>query len=315
MFTEVIMKAMIIEKHGEIDDIQQIEIDKPQAGEDGVLVKVKASSINPADLKVVSGKDGGAFIHSGRSPIRLGFDFSGTVEETGEEVFGFLPYSRSTTQGSYAEYVTVRKDTIAKKPESVSFTEAAACATTAATAWDCLVNIGAVKKGYKVLVNGASGGVGSFGVQIAKYFGATVWGTCSDASMEFVKSIGAHQVLDYKKIKLADIDESFDIILDAVSNSSYGECSGIMAPKGVYVTLLPSLGFLTGKIRSLFSSKQCSACIVKPVQGDLSQIAELLESKDISSPVAEAYPLEKLKEAMKRLKSGGVKGKIAVTIN
>lgn len=308
------MKTMIVRKHGEIDDIEQIEIDVPPVGAGEVLVKVKAAAVNPADLKVVSGKDGGAFLHSGKSPIRLGFDFSGVIEEKNEDVFGFLPYSRSTTQGSFAEYVVVKKDAVAKKPASVSYSEAAACATTAATAWDCLVNIGKIKKGRKVLINGASGGVGSFAVQIAKYFDATVWGTCSAAGMDFVKSLGADVALDYKTNKLAELNERFDIILDAVSNSSFGECSGIMTPKGVYVTLLPSLGFLTGKIRSLFSSKTCAACIVKPKRGDLSQIAELLDSKTITSPIAEEFTLDRLKDALKGLKAGGVKGKIAVTI-
>lgn len=318
------MKAMIVNEYGTIDDIRQADIECPEVGSGDVMVKVKTAAVNPADIKSVTGKDGGKFIRSGKKPIRLGFDFSGTVEETGSEVtgfavgddvFGFLHYSTKTTQGSFGEYVVVHSGTIAKKPVSVSHPEAAAAATTGSTALQSLVDIAGISKGQKVLVNGASGGVGSYGVQIARSFVATVWGTCSENSIDFVKSLGAEHVIDYKKTAITDLTEKFDIILDAVSNSSYGECTGILAPKGVYITLLPSLGFLTGKIRSLFSSRKCSACIVKPKSADLAKLAEMMESKTITSPVAATYPLAQLKEALKTFTAGGTKGKIAITVD
>jgi NADPH:quinone reductase-like Zn-dependent oxidoreductase len=318
------MKAMIIRKYGVIDDIEQAEIHRPTAGNGQVLVKVKAAAVNPADLKVVTGKNGGKFLHSGKSPIRLGFDFSGVAEEVaeevpgfapGDEVFGFLPYSSKTAQGSFAEYVVVNSDTIAKKAASISHTEAAAAATTASTALQALAGLGGIQKGQNVLVNGASGGVGGFGVQIARHFGAEVWGTCSAGNIDFVKSLGAGHAIDYKKNSLKDLTGPFDIILDAVSNSSYGECSGIMAPKGVYITMLPSLGLLTGKIRGLFSSRKCSMCIVKAKTTDLSELAGMMEAKSISSSLAAVYPLEKLKEALEKFSAGGIRGKIAITVD
>jgi NADPH:quinone reductase-like Zn-dependent oxidoreductase len=317
------MKAIIIRKYGVINDIEQVEIDYPAVGIDDVLVKVKSSAVNPADIKVITGKNGGKFIHSGKSPICLGFDFSGVVKETGsevsgfapdDEVFGFLPYSKKTMQGSFAEYIVVKSGTIAKKPSAITHFEAATAATTASTALQSLVDIGGIDQSKKVLVNGASGGVGSYAVQIARSFGAQVWGTCSAGNIDFVKSIGADHAIDYKKNALKDLTERFDIVLDAVSNSSFGECSGILAPKGVYITLLPSLGLVTGKVRSLFSSKKCSTFVVKPKTADLSKIAGMMEAKTIFSPVTAVYPLIKLKEALEKLTTGGIRGKIGIVV-
>jgi NADPH:quinone reductase-like Zn-dependent oxidoreductase len=317
------MKTMVIKKYGTISDIEQVEIDCPAVGKDDVLVRVKSAAVNPADIKVITGKKGGKFIHSGKSPICLGFDFSGVIKEVGsevlgfvpgDEVFGFLPYNMRTTQGSFAEYVVVKSDTIAKKPSTITHTEAATAATTASTALQSLVNIGKIKPGQKILVNGASGGVGSYAVQIAKSFEAEVWGTCSAGNIDYIKSIGADHALDYKKNALQDLTEKFDIILDAVSNSSFGKCFGILAPKGVYITLLPSLGFITGKIRSMFSSRKCAACVVQPKSTDLAKIAGMIDEKVISPPVAASYPLTDLKKALEKFIAGGVRGKIGVVI-
>lgn len=315
---------MIINEFGTIEDIHEAEIDCPTVGSSDILVKVRAAAVNPADIKSITGKDGGKFIRSGEKPIRPGFDFSGTVEETGrdaagfavgDDVFGFLPYSTRTTQGSFAEFVVVQDGSIAKKPSSVSHIEAAAAATTGSTALQSLVDIAGITKGQKVLINGASGGVGCFAVQIARSYGAAVWGTCSESSVDFVRSLGAVNAIDYRKNTLTEMTEQFDIILDAVSNSSFGECSGIMAPKGVYITLLPLPGFFIGKIRSLFSSRKCSACIVKPKSADLEKLAEMMETKNLTSPVAATFPLTDLKDAFKRFAAGGIQGKIAIAVD
>jgi NADPH:quinone reductase-like Zn-dependent oxidoreductase len=317
------MKAMVVKKYGAIKDIEQIEIENPTAGSDEVLVKVKSAAVNPADFKVVTGKDGGKFIHSGKTPIRLGFDYSGVIEEVdsdvsrlakGDDVFGFLPYSMKTTQGSFAEYVVVKGSETAKKPAAITHTKAASAATTGITALQCLKDIGKLKSGQKVLVNGASGGVGSYAVQMAKHFGAEVWGTASAANLDYIKSLGCDHPLDYKKTSLVDLPETFDIVFDAASNSSFGKCSGILAPKGVYITLLPSFGFLTGKIRSLFSSKRCAVCMVKAKSTDLSKLAEMLEKKEISAYVHASYPLAELQTAMETFKAGGTRGKIGIVL-
>lgn len=317
------MKAFIIKRRGAIGDIEQVEIDDPTINNDEVLVRVKSAAINPADIKVITGKNGGKFIHSGKSPIGLGFDYSGVINETGaevsqlkqgDEVFGFLPYSTKTKQGSFADFVVVKSDEVAKKPSSITHAEAATAPTTASTALQALVDIGGLKQGQKILVNGASGGVGSYAVQIARSYEAEVWGICSESNLDYIKSIGADHALDYKKTALKDLAEKFDIILDAVSNSSFGECSPILAPKGVYVTLLPSPGLVTGKIQSMFSARKCALCIVQPKTANLAKIAKMIDEKVISAPVADTYPIAELQKALEKFKAGGVRGKIGVVV-
>jgi NADPH:quinone reductase-like Zn-dependent oxidoreductase len=317
------MRAFIVKKHGTISDIEQVELDYPPVGNDEVLVRVKSAAVNPADIKVITGKKGGRFIHSAKSPIGLGFDFSGIIKEIGadgsgfregDEVFGFLPYSTKTTQGSFADYVVVKSGTIAKKPASISHTEAAAAATTASTALQALVNIGGIMQGQKVMINGASGGVGSYAVQIAKSYEAEVWGTCSARNLDYLKSIGVDRALDYRQSSLKDPGEKFDIILDAVSNSSFGECAGVLAPHGVYVTLLPSLRFISGKLRSIFSARKCAVCVVQPRTEDLAGIAEMIDEKVISTPLTAAFRIDQLQDALETFAAGGVKGKIGIVI-
>ncbi|MBI9086077.1 MAG: NADP-dependent oxidoreductase [Desulfobacterales bacterium] len=318
------MKAFVMKKYGTIADIEQIHCVEPALGHGMVRASVRAAAINPADLKVISGKDGGRFIHSARPPIGIGYDFSGVIQETGagvsrfvpgDEVFGFLPYSRKTIQGSFADCVVVKSDTIAKKPASVSHVEAATAATAASTALQALVDIGRIAAGQKVLINGASGGVGSYALQIAKGLGAEVWGTCGSAGLDYIRSLGADHVLDYRKENIEDLFEKFDIVFDVVSNASLGRLTGILAPKGVYVTLLPSLGLVTGKIRSLFSSQKCEVCIVQPRTADLEKIADMIDGKELATPVAEVYPVSDLKTALQRLAESGVRGKIGIIVN
>lgn len=314
------MKAYRIDKPGNIDNLSIVDIKKPTPKNDEALVKVKGSSINPADVKVATGKDGANFIHSNKSPVRIGFDFSGIIEEitdgkdfkVGDEVYGFLPYSSKTVQGSYSEYLVVKINSIAKKPKSTNHHEAASAATTGLTALQSLVNLANIKNGDKVLINGASGGVGSFAVQIAKSFNTEVWGTCSSKNIDFIKSLGTDKTIDYKATKLNEIDEKFDIILDAVSNSSFLDCSRLLNKNGTYITLMPSFRVIIGMILSFFTSKKSSLVIVKSKKEDLELLAKLIDEKKVKSKVNEIYSIEKLKQALKSFDSNGAKGKIGI---
>ena len=317
------MKAFIINGYGTIGGIEQVELDCPKVGKDEVLIKVKSAAINPADIKVITGKNGGKFIHSGKSPIALGFDYSGVIKEIGreisefkqnDEVFGFLPYSRKTDQGSFADYVVVKKGTFARKAPSISHTASASAATTASTALQALVHIGRIKRGRKILINGASGGVGSYAVQIARSFESEVWGTSSAKNLDYIESIGVQHALNYRTISTSYLAEKYDIILDAVSNSSFSECCGNLASNGAYITLLPSLSLIIGKIRSMFSAQKCAVCMVQPKEADLVKIAGLLEKKVIAAPVTASYPISDLKIALQQFQAGGVRGKIGVEI-
>lgn len=317
------MKAQLIERYGTISDVKLKEVDAPAQDAGELLVRVKSAALNPADLKVITGRDGGRFIHSSKSPIRLGFDFSGVVEALGEgvsgfaagdEVFGFLPYSTKTRQGSFADYVAVGEKTVAKKPASLTHTEAATVATAASTALQAMVEVGGVGKGAKVLVNGATGGVGSYAVQIAKSLGAEVTGTCSAASLDYLSSLGADHVLDYRKTALDRLGGKFDVVLDAVSNSSFAASAPILAPRGIYITLLPSPGLVTGKILSLFSSRKCAMIVVRSRTETLTRIGGMIEDGAITVAVAASYPLSHLRDALLVFKEGGVKGKIGIVV-
>ncbi len=314
------MKAYITNKPGKIENFNRTDVTKPDLKPGELLVKIKAASVNPADLKIVESKSGANFIHSMRPPVMAGYDFSGVVEEAGNEtsqfkkgdnVFGFLFFSSKTKQGSFAEYVVVTEDMVALKPESLSFEDAAASGTTGLTALQSLVDIADIQPGKIVLINGASGGVGSYAVQIAKILGAEVWGTCSEKNMGYVKELGADNIIDYKKTILIDIGQKFDIVFDVVSNSSFAEAKKIMAKGAVYITLLPSFNFITGMISSFFTSKKCKACIVKPKKKDLEIVAQMFEEGKLKSVISSTWSMDQLPEALQEF-SKGIKGKMVI---
>ncbi len=318
------MRAAVLERNGPIENIRVAELPPPKHGSGDVLVRVHAAAINPADLKVVSGKDGGGFIHAKSFPMTIGFDFSGVVEEVGmrlrglkpgDEVFGFLPYGMFTKQGSFAELVAVKQDALGRKPPGVSHEVAAAVATAGCTALQALRDKARLKSGQRVLVNGASGGVGSHAVQIARLLGAEVWGTASAAKADFVRGLGASRVIDYKQTPLGAIDQKFDVVLDAASVSSFAEAGKLLEHGGAYVTLLPSLGLLTGLVASVFSSKRCAFVGVQPRSADLEQLADWLATGKLSACVERTYPLSEITDALGALASGGVCGKLAVRID
>ncbi len=302
--------------------IQEIPTPEPGAGE--VRVRVEAAAVNPADLKVLAWKDGGAFLHSKHTPLVVGYDFSGSVDavgagvtdrRVGDAVLGFVPYARSTVWGSFAEFVTVRSDTVALRPAGLSAARAAALATGGSTALQALRDKGRLTlggSGGRVLVNGASGGVGLIAVQIAKAMGAEVWGTSSAAKMDAVRAAGADHAVDYRVTALSSIREGFDVVLDAASTSSYGECSGILGPKGAYVTLLPSGSLVTGKLAALFSSRRCEFVTVKPLAADLAWLAGQAAAGALDVRIEASYPFDQIKEALTRFQTGAGAGKVVV---
>lgn len=317
------MRAFAIDRYGNLDQLKLRDLAEPNVGSKEVLVRVKASAVNPGDWKVLTGRDGGRFLHAAAFPIILGFDFSGVVERVGDDVtglragdqvFGFLPYSRKNHQGSMAEYVSVPADSVAKKPDAVSHVHAACAATTASTALQGLRDKGELKSGEKVLVNGASGGVGSYAVQIAKLLGAEVWGTCSGPKLDFVRNLGADRAVDYHETPISRIEQKFDVVFDAAAASSFAACDRILNAKGRYLTLLPSFGFLTGLVRTVFSDKACRFIVVASKTETLETLAAWMAAGKLKDPIDSTYPLEELPQALTRLRSKELKGKVGVTI-
>lgn len=318
------MQALITHQYGTISDLKVSEIDKPIIKDNELLVKIKSASINPADLKVITGKNGGKFLHANNFPFAIGFDYSGVVEEVGknvsniqknDEVFGFLDYSKKNRQGTFAEYVSVKPETLAKKPENISFPVAASATTAASAALQGLKDKGNLQSGQRVFINGASGGVGSYAVRIAKNMGAEVWATCSSKNLEYVKNLGADHAIDYKTVNLKELSEKFDVFLDVAVQSSFGETNSLLSPTGTYVSLLPiSPSFLLGKLRSLLSSKNCRGVIVQSKNSDLSLLSNWMTADKLNISVDTSFSLTEAIKALQKIEAGGVNGKIAVLI-
>jgi NADPH:quinone reductase-like Zn-dependent oxidoreductase len=317
------MRAFISDRFGDVDDLHLREVARPAPGPGQLLIEVRAAALNPADLKVLRHKDGGSFLHASTFPLMMGFDFSGSIAEVGsaagrhavgDEVFGFLPYARSTRGGSYAEYVVADAGAVGPKPRSISHEQAAAAATAATAALQGLRDEGKLAAGQSILINGASGGVGSFAVQIAKLLGASVSATASAAKLDYVKSLGADRVYDYRTTTLAQIRERFAVVLDVASTSSFGACASLLEPAGTYVALLPSPSVFLGMGRALFSAKRCKFVVVKPLAGDLDQLRTWLDEGKLRPILDSSYPFAELPAALARMRSGDVRGKLAVTI-
>jgi NADPH:quinone reductase-like Zn-dependent oxidoreductase len=316
------MLAFACDKFGEIANLTLREIDKPTAAPGQIVVNVRAAAVNPADLKVLGHRDGGSFLHASKFPLVLGYDYSGVVTEVsassahkvGDEVYGFLPYARSTVAGTYAEYVAVSEAAAGPKPHKLSHEQAAAAATSAATALQGL-HKAKLAAGHTVLINGASGGVGSYAVQIAKTLGATVIATASGGKADYVKGLGADRVYDYKTTPLRAIEERFEVVFDVASTSSFGTCAPLLESGGSYVALLPVPGLFLGMARAVFSAKRCTFIIVKPIAADFAQLATWFDEGKLKPILDASYPLAELPAALERQRIGDIRGKLAITID
>ena len=316
------MKAWGIESRQEGTVPKIFEVEKPLVGSGSVLVEVKGSSLNPADIKVMSGKDGAGFLHDSKFPILLGYDFAGMVAQTGagvtgfapgQEVYGFLPYAGSTRQGAFSQYVVAKAGEIALKPKSHSFAQAASLSTAACTALQGLRDHGKLKAGQKVFINGASGGVGSMAIQMAKIMGAEVWASASSKNLDYLKSLGADQALDYEATPVERISGAFDLVFDVASNAGFSRCAPKLAPGGVYVALLPSPLLIRGWLRSLFSSKSCRFVIAKSDPANLGLIAQWAEEGKLKPCLDATFSFGEIPQALGALKQKSPRGKIAVS--
>ncbi|KXK12731.1 MAG: alcohol dehydrogenase [Chloroflexi bacterium OLB14] len=319
------MKAIVHQKYGLPDVLEFVEIEKPAPKDDEVLIKVRASSVNAAEWHGMTGLPISRLLGGGLfkpKDIRLGVDFSGVVErlgkdrtdfKIGDEVFG----ARS---GAYAEFVSV-KNIIIPKPKNISFEEAASVPTAAITALQGLRDYGKIQAGQKVLINGASGGVGTFAIQIAKAFNTEVTAVCSTKNVEMAKSLGADFVIDYSKQDFTLLDKKFDLILDIAGTKSWREYKRIMKPEAQYVIVgaQKSTG-LIGPLKHVIKIKlsawrekiKPAFFIAKFDKADMTLLKEMLESGAVKACVEKVYPLEKTADAMRRFGEGHVQGKIVI---
>lgn len=319
------MKAIEYTKHGPPDVLQLIEVEKPAPKDGEILVEIHAASANPADYHRMRGGLASVVTWLLRTPEnpRLGADAAGRVEAVGNNVTQFQPGDEvfGTCAGSFAEYASARENRLALKPAKCSFEEAAAVPVAAITALQGLRDYGKIKSGQKVLVNGASGGVGTFAVQIAKSFGTEVTGVCSTRNLDMVRSIGADHVVDYTREDFTRNGQRYDLIYDAVGNRSVSDYKRALNPQGTCVIAgysgMPRLfeHLVLGPLRSKIGNKKVSLMgIAKINQKDLVFLKELLEAGKIVSVIDRCYPLNETTEAIRYLEERHARGKVVITV-
>jgi NADPH:quinone reductase-like Zn-dependent oxidoreductase len=323
---DIHMKAIVCRKYGSPDVLELQEIDKPAVTDDGVLVRVRAASVNPLDSHLMRGRPFvGRFLFGLRKPKikRPGRDVSGQVEAVGKNVTQFKPGDEvfGSCRGAFAEYVSASESTLAVKPDNVTFEQAASAPVAAYTALQGLRDKGRIQPGQKVLINGAAGGVGTFAVQVAKWLGAEVTGVCSTRKLEMVRSIGADRVIDYKQEDFANSGQRYDLIFDLVGNHSVSACRRVLNPKGVYILagILSGwgmLGFLAFPLKafvlSRFVSQKMFMLMARPSQKDLAVISELMAAGTVRPVIDRRYRLSDVPEAIRYLEEGHARGKVVI---
>lgn len=320
------MKSIQYKSYGGPEVLEVVKTEKPTPAEDEILVKVIATTVTSVDSTFRAGKAIAARLYTGirhpKNPI-LGTEFSGIAEEVGERLTSFKTGDRifGEAEGTYAEYLVVKGDSvIAKIPENLSYKDAAAIPYGVLTALPFLRDTGSIKKGDKVLVNGASGAVGSYGVQLAKYYGAEVTGVCSTANVEMVKSLGADRVIDYKKEDFTKSGEEWDIIFDAVGKSSFSKSKSALTGHGIYLTTVMSATIQFDMLRTSFTSPKAKLTLTgmrKPAEKrkDLHFVKGLIEEEKIKPYIDRKYSFDEISEAHSYVDSGHKTGSVVININ
>jgi NADPH:quinone reductase-like Zn-dependent oxidoreductase len=311
------MKAVFINQYGSAELLQYADVEKPQIKSDQMLVKVHASSVNPIDWKIRSGII--QLLTGYNFPLILGFDVAGVVEEVGNSVTGFqagdsiYAFLDSLPGGAYAEYAAVSERAACLLPNTMSYEQAAAVPLAALTALQALRDSGEIQPGQQVLINGASGGVGSFAVQIAKALETEVTAVCSTKNVELVETLGADYVIDYTQKDFTQDTKQYDIIFDAVAKESFSHCQNILKPNGIYVTTLPALDTLVqGLLTFLVPGKTAKFMLANSSGKDLAFLKNLIEANKLRSVIAKTYPLSELAAAHEESEQGRVVGKLVI---
>ncbi len=321
------MKAIIQTKYGPPTALQLKEVEKPTPQENQVLVRVHAASINAGDWRTVRANPflvrlmGGGFLRPKNQ--RLGTDVAGRVEAVGDDVKQFRPGDEvfGAATGAFAEYVLARAANLALKPANISFEQAAAVPVAALTALQGLRDAGGIQPGQKVLIQGASGGVGSFAVQLAKVFGAEVTAVCSTRNLEMARSMGADEVIDYTKEDFTRNPQRYDLILAVNGYHSLSAYQRAMSPRGVYVCAGGTMAqffqaMLLGPLMSRKGGKKLGSMGIATVnQKDLIYLGELLEAGKIVPLIDRTYPLSEVPEAIRYVEETHAQGKVVITVN
>jgi 2-desacetyl-2-hydroxyethyl bacteriochlorophyllide A dehydrogenase len=309
------MYATVIHQYGAPDVFDYRLVDAPAIKPDQVLIRVFASSVNPIDWKVRKGML--KLLPGQQFPLILGFDVAGEIIKVGDQVSRFqvgdavYAYSDQFPGGAYAEYIAVSENVTAPKPYNQSYPEAAAVPLAATTALQALRDCGMLKAGQRVLINGASGGVGIFAVQLAKVFGAEVTAVCGPQNIELMQNLGSDRVIDYKQINFTQEAATYDLIFDVVGSKPFSDCKKVLKPSGIYVSTQPAPGnFVQALISSVLPGQTAKVIIARANAGDLLYLKEQIESGKVRSIVDHTYPLTEIAEAHRYSEEGHAVGKI-----
>jgi NADPH:quinone reductase-like Zn-dependent oxidoreductase len=321
------MKAIIHERYGRPGVLVLREVDKPVIDGHQVLVRVHASSVNPVEWYGVTGPYFARIGNGIRKPKHtgVGADLAGRVEAVGGEVKEVQPGDEvfGTSSSSWAEYACAREDRLAPKPANLSFEEAAAVPVAAITALQALRDKGRIQPGQKVLINGASGGVGTFAVQIAKSFGAEVTGVCSTGNVELVRSLGADRVVDYTQEDFTKRGERYDLMLDIAGSRSFLDYRQVLTPEATVVLVGgpmtyrghgPLPHFLGTFLKSRGRSQTLTFFVAKITREDLVDLRELLEAGKVKPVIDRTYQLNEASDALGYLGQGHARGKVVITV-
>ena len=321
------MKAIVYHKYGSPDVLELQDIDMPVVNDDDVLVRVRAASLNPYDWHFMRGEPRFMRLISGlRKPksSRLGVDMAGEVESVGKQVTQFQPGDEvfGMGQGSFGEYVCVSEESLVGKPANITFEQAAAVYMAASTALQGLRDRGGIQPGHKVLINGASGGVGTFAVQIAKSFGAEVTAVCSTRNVDMVRSIGADHVVDYTQEDFTQGERRYDLMFDTIGNHSLATCRALLVSGGKYLMvgmptgrwIQPLPRVIGASLLSLFMGKKMVLVNTKLSHDDLHTLKGLLEDGEIKPIIDRTYELSEIQIAIQYLEEGHAQGKVVITV-
>jgi NADPH:quinone reductase-like Zn-dependent oxidoreductase len=320
------MKAIICTKYGSPDVLQLKEVAKPTPKDNEVLIRVHAAVVGPADCAFRKGDPFIIKLLYGLTRPKMstqGVEFAGEIEavgkavklfKQGDQVFGMSPDSF----GAHAEYMCLPEDKpVVIKPANTTYEEAVGICDGATTALTFLRDVAKLQRGQKILINGASGAVGTYAVQLAKYYGAEVTGVCSTTNKEMVKSLGVDKIIDYTKEDFTKSGQPYDVIFDAVGKSSFSRCQGSLTQNGVYLSTVPTLGIVLQMLRtSMFGSKRAKFAAAGLMQNkdNLNFLKELIEARTIKSVIDRRYPLEQIAEAHRYVETGRKKGNVVITV-
>lgn len=311
------MKKAVNEQYGDVDQIKIIETEIPKISNGEVLVKVAAAGLNPKDILVRKGKF--KRFTGNKFPQGIGYDFSGTIEDPknssfhkGDKVFGMVNGWRGRCCG---EYVDVNAKELYKMPDKISFEAAAGVPLAGQTALQAIRDQGKITKGSQILINGASGGVGTLAIQIAKELGGEVTTVSSSKNLELCSSFGADHTISYEATQLLELGQSYDIFFDVFGNYSFRKVVGLLKKNGIYITTVPKADIIKEQFSNLFRSKKARLVVVRSNERDLRWFSQKIEEGQIKPVVDQVFDLSEIQAAQKYIESKRAKGKVIVKLS